>query len=69
MSTECNKALAEAERQRDYYKEMYEMRTKAYIKLSHEYEIANTNIYFRLNKIVPESTLELSKNVIENSLR
>lgn len=38
MSTECNKALAEAEKKLEYYKEMYEMRTEAFITLMHEHE-------------------------------
>ena len=44
MSTECNKALREAEKQRDYYKEMYEMRTNAYMRLAKQVDTLNWQV-------------------------
>lgn len=43
MSTECKQALADAEKKLAYYKEMYEMRTNAYIKLHDEFERVKNN--------------------------
>lgn len=44
MSTECNKALRETEQQRDYYKEMYEMRTNAYMRLAKQVDTLNWQV-------------------------
>lgn len=48
MSTECKKQIAEIERQRDYYKEMYEMRTEAYIRLAQEFDTVRENLDMQL---------------------
>jgi len=36
--------INELQRQRDYYKEMYEMRTEAYIRLAREFETTKENL-------------------------
>lgn len=59
MSTECNKSLAECEKKLAYYKEMYEMRTEAYLSIERQYEKLHSNfsyIYAENDRLHKEKT-------------
>ena len=62
MSIEDKKQIAELERKVKYYKEMYEMRTEAYIREHRAHEVTRYNLQMVLRQ---ETIYEIMEHAME----